>query len=126
MNTRMNVARRLEEEVAKTADPPLDDQVPPLEEKTKVDQSTANPQAMTEAEMWDIIAEIAQAITTQAQDATVQDKAMTAQANREISLYPHQQVTTMASRPRDFTRMNPPSFYGYKVMKTPKNSSMRF
>ena len=49
-----------------------------------------------------------------------QDQAMTAQANREVVSRPHQQVTTMASRLRDFTRMNPPTFYGSKVDEDPQ------
>ena len=35
--------------------------------------------------------------------------------NREVIPLPHQQVTTMASRLRDFTQMNPLTFYGSKV-----------
>ena len=45
---------------------------------------------------------------------------MTAQANRENAPRPHQQVTTMASHLRDFTKMKPPTFYGYKVDEDPK------
>ena len=111
INTRRNTARRLEEEVANAGAPPCGDQVPPLEENTNVDQALANPLPMTEAEMRGIVAQISQAITTQAQAATVQAQAMKAQANLEIVLRPHQQVTTMASCLRDFTRMNPPTFY---------------
>ena len=53
--------------------------------------------------MRDILAQMAQAITTQAQTTTVQAQAMKAQANREISPQAHQQVSTTASRLRDFT-----------------------
>ena len=49
MNTRTNAARRLEEEVANVGDPPHDEQVPPLEEISNVDQAPANPPPMTEA-----------------------------------------------------------------------------
>ncbi|TMX05330.1 hypothetical protein EJD97_024530 [Solanum chilense] len=70
---------------------------------------------MTEAEMRDILDQMAQAMTTQAQPATVQDQALTAQANRDVAPRLHQQVTTMASCLRDFTRMNPPTFYGSKA-----------
>ena len=45
---------------------------------------------------------------------------MTTQANWDIATRPHQQVTTMASRLRDFTRMNPPTFYGSKVEEDPQ------
>ena len=69
--------------------------------------------------MRDILAQMDQAMTTQAQAATVQAQAMMAQGNRDVSLRPHQQVTTMASRLRNFTRMNPPTFYGPKVDEDP-------
>ena len=51
-----------------------------------------------------------QAITTQSQAATTQAQAMTAQANWEVVPRGHQQVATMASPLRDFTRLNPPYF----------------
>ena len=44
------------------------------------------------------------------------------QANREDMPQPHQQVTIIASSLMDYTRMNPPSFYGSKVDEDPKNS----
>ncbi|XP_069154426.1 uncharacterized protein [Solanum lycopersicum] len=62
---------------------------------------------------------MAQAMTTQAQVATIQSQAMTAQANREVAPRVYQQVSTMASRLRDFTRINPPTFYGSKVDEDP-------
>ena len=43
-----------------------------------------------------------------------------AQENREVVPRPHQQVNTMASRLRDFNRMNPPTFYGFKVDEDPQ------
>ena len=46
-------------------------------------------------------------------------QAMMAQENREVVPRRHQQVTTMASRLRDFTQMNPPTFYGSKVEEDP-------
>ena len=45
---------------------------------------------------------------------------MTAQENWQVVPRPHQQVTTMASRLRDFIRMNPPTFYGSKVKEDPQ------
>ena len=63
---------------------------------------------------------MAQAISTQAQAATGQAQAMMAQENREVVPRRHQQVTTMASRLRDFTQMNPPTFYGSKVEEDPQ------
>ena len=45
---------------------------------------------------------------------------MTTQANRDIAPRPHYQVTTMDFRLRDFTWMNPPTFYGSKVDEDPQ------
>ncbi|TMW83479.1 hypothetical protein EJD97_001585, partial [Solanum chilense] len=45
-------------------------------------------------------------------DQTTQSESMTAQANQEVVPHPHQQVATMASRLRDFTQINHPTFYG--------------
>ena len=66
-----------------------------------------------------ILVRIAKAMTTQAQAATVQAQAMKVQANRDISPHPHQQVTTVDSNLRDFSRINPPIFYGYKIYEYP-------
>ena len=64
MNTRSNVARRLEEEVANAGEPPHDKEVPPLEENANNDQDPANPPPMTEAEMRDILYKMSKAMTT--------------------------------------------------------------
>ena len=56
---------------------------------------------------------MAQAVTTQAQS-------MKTQANREIVPWPNQQVGTIASLLRDFTRMNPHTLYGSKVEEDPQ------
>ena len=52
--------------------------------------------------------------------STAQAQAMLDQANREIVPRHYQQVTTMASRLRDFTRMNLPTFYGSTVEENPQ------
>ena len=70
MITRRNATRRLEEEVSNARAPPHGNQVPPLQEKGNVDQAPANPPPMTEAYMRAILAQMAQAITTQAQATT--------------------------------------------------------
>ena len=67
-----------------------------------------------------ILCPMSQSMTNQAQAATDQAQTMTSQANRDISPCPHQQVTTMAFRLRDFTRMNPPTLYGSKVDEDPQ------
>ena len=75
--------------------------------------------------MRDILVQMAQAITTQSQAATVQAQAITAQANWEIVPRVHQQVSTMTSHLRDFTRMSHPIFYRPKIDEEPQNSLMR-
>ena len=92
--------------------PPHDEQVPPLDENANVDQAPANPPTMMEAEMRAILDQMAQDMTTQAQSAMVQAQAMTTQTNRDVAPRPHQQVTTMASRLRDFTRIKLTTFDG--------------
>ena len=42
------------------------------------------------------------------------------QASREVVPRENQHVGTMASHLRDFNRMNPPTFYGYKVYENPQ------
>ena len=59
MNTRRNVTRRLEEEVANAGAPPYDKQVPPFEEDVKVEQTPTNPPPMTEGEMKAILDQMA-------------------------------------------------------------------
>ena len=60
-----------------------------------------------------ILCQMDQSITTQAQAAMVQALAMTAQANQDVSPRVYEQ--TMDFRLWDFTRINPPIFYGSKV-----------
>ena len=45
---------------------------------------------------------------------------MTSQANWKVVPRAHQKVATMDSRLRDFTRMNPHTFYGSKVEEDPQ------
>ena len=61
-----------------------------------------------------ILAEMAQAIhpSTSQNDST---QSMMAQANWDVAPGSNQQLTTMASRLRGFTRINPHIFYGSKV-----------
>ena len=120
MENRRNVVPRPEEEVANARAPPHNEQVPPLEEDANAEQAPNNNPPMKEADMRDILAQITQDMTTQPQAPTDQIQAMTAKDNRDIPSLPHQQVTTMAFRLRDFTRMNPPTLYGSKVDEDPQ------
>ena len=113
MNTRSNAAQRLEEEFANGGAPPHGDQVPPLEKDANIEQAPFNPPPLTDGDIRAYLIQLDQA-------SIVQDQAMTDQDNREVVPRPHQQLTTMASRLRDFTCMNPPTFYGYKVDEDPQ------
>ena len=100
--------------------PSHDEQVPPLDENATVNKTPANPPPTMEAHMRSILSQMVQVMTTQAQAATVQAQAMKTQVNLDIALRPRQQVTTMASHLRDFSRMNHPTFYGSKVDEYPQ------
>ena len=113
MNTGRNTTRILEEEIVNAG-------VPPLEEKVNDDQAPMNPLPLTDENIRVALFQMAQAITTQAQAASTQAQAMMAQANQEVVPRAHQQVTTMASRLRDFTRMNPHTFNGSEVEEEPQ------
>ncbi|TMW95908.1 hypothetical protein EJD97_008191 [Solanum chilense] len=106
--------RRLEEEISNARVPPGGNEVPPIEEDVSDDQVPLNP-PLTDSYIRAVLFQISQVITTQAQFATTQAQSMTAQANREVVPRANQQVVTMASCLKDFTRMNPPTFYGSKV-----------
>ena len=72
-----------------------------------------NPAGLTDAEVRASLAQMAQAITMQAQ-------AMTAQVNRQDVLRENPPVRSMADRLRDFTRMNPQIFTGAKTLEYPQ------
>ena len=92
--------------------PPHGEQVPPLDKDANMEQAPANPPPLKGGD-------ISVALIQLAQVATIQAQAVTAQANQDVAPRPHQQVTTMASCLRDFTRMNCPTFYGSKVDEDP-------
>ena len=79
-----------------------------------------DPPPLMDENIRDALLQMAQAITTQEPAVTAEVQAMTAQSNRDIVPRPNQQISTMASHLRDFTWMNPPTFYGSKVVEDPK------
>ena len=68
---------------------------------------------LTDAEVRASLAQMAQAITMQAQ-------AMTAQVNRQDVLRENPPARSITDRLRDFTRMNPPIFTGAKTSEDPQ------
>ena len=72
-----------------------------------------NPAGLTDAEVRASLAQMAQAITMQAQ-------AMTAQVNRQDVLRENPPVRSMADRLRDFTRMNTHIFPRAKTSEDPQ------
>ncbi|TMW99530.1 hypothetical protein EJD97_002390, partial [Solanum chilense] len=118
MNNRRKATQTLEEEMANAGVPPSGDQVPPLEENVNDDQASFDP-PLTDGSIRVALFQMSQSINTQAQAASAQAQAMTAQTNWKVLPRANQQVATMASRFRDFTRMNPPTFYGSKVEEDP-------
>ncbi|TMX04605.1 hypothetical protein EJD97_006812, partial [Solanum chilense] len=93
MNTRRNIRKRVEEAAAGG------NQAPPQAPATRV-QVSVNPIALTDEEVRESLVQIAQAITTQAQ-------AITTQATKEGAPRENPHASTMATRLRYFTRMNP-------------------
>ena len=85
-----------------------------------MEQTLANPPPLTDDNIRDALHQMDQAITTKEQESTTQDQGMTTQANREVVPHLHEQVTTMASHLRDFTRMRHPILYGSKVDEDPQ------
>ncbi|TMX04585.1 hypothetical protein EJD97_007268 [Solanum chilense] len=109
---------RPEEDIVNAGVPPCGDQVSPFEEDMYDEKSPVNP-PLTDDVIRASLFQMAQAITTQTQTATTQAQAMNTQANREVVPLAYQQIAIMDSRLRDFTRINPPTFYRYKFEEDP-------
>ena len=75
---------------------------------------------MTDGEIRDTFLNLTQFMATQAHVVTTQSQDMIAQVNREVAPRVNQNGSTPSSHLRDFTRMNPPMFFGSKVLKIPK------
>ena len=78
-----------------------------------MEKAIVNPPPLTDGDIRAALIQLARA-------STVQAKAMTAHANQELVPYPHQQVTTVTSPLRDFTRINCPTFYRSKIYANPQ------
>ena len=122
MNTRRKATRRLDEDIFSAGVPTCGNQDPPFEEVAHDDQAPANPPDIMDRDISASFIKMSQVIATQAQAITTQARHITAQANREVVSQRNHHVRTMASHLRDFTRMNPLTFYGSKMEEDPKNS----
>ena len=69
------------------------------------DQVPVNPPAMIDFKVRSALSQMAKDITTQDQDTTAQD-------NREFAPWEDQHVSTAPSCLREFTRMDPPKYFG--------------
>ncbi|WMV13612.1 hypothetical protein MTR67_006997 [Solanum verrucosum] len=109
MNTRRTPTRIVKEEIVNEGVPsqdPQGDQVP------QGNEVSVDALAMTNEE-------VRSALLVMAQDVTTQAQAITAQATRGVETNVNPNVSTMASRLRDFMRMSPLVFLGSKVGEDP-------
>ena len=87
-------------------------QVPP-QAPTEGVAILVNPAGLTDAEVWESLAQMAQAITMQAQ-------AMNSKVNRQNFERENPPQRSMADRLRDFTRMNRPIFTVSNTLEDPQ------
>ena len=121
MTTRNAAARRVEEDLANVGVPPKYNQVPPQDNQVPPQvQTLVLPPPMTDGETWSTFLTLDQPIPTKEQAVSTQVHAMAAHANMEVEPCVQQNSSTMVSRLRDFTRMNPPMFFGSNVHEDPK------
>ena len=120
MTTRKEAARRVEKEIENGGVPPHDNQAPSQEQVPLCGKALVNPPIMSDGEISATFLNLTKFMDNQAQVITTQAQAMMTQANREVAPHVNQNSITMASRLRDFSRMNPPMFIGSKVNEYPQ------
>ncbi|TMW89708.1 hypothetical protein EJD97_016767, partial [Solanum chilense] len=117
-----SATRRVEEYSANAVAPPQVNKVPPQgNQALRGDQVSVIPPAIADEEIRLDIVSLHQDMTVQVHFVATQGQAMTAQANLEVGPRVKQNSSTMVSRLREFTRMNPPMFFGYMVNKDPQD-----
>lgn len=90
--------------------PPQGNQVRPLEQVPMSDHVPVVCQPIKDGEIRSSFLNFVEAMTSKANDLTSQVQAMKTYVNREVGPRITQDARTMASRVRDFTRMNPLMF----------------
>ena len=101
MNTRRTAVRRVGQEIANAGATPQGNRNAPQVQAAANDQVPVNPPAMTDGEVRAALFQMNQTIMSQ--------------ANRKVVPRENPHASTMASRLRDFTRMNPPMYFRSKV-----------
>lgn len=81
----------------------------------QADKVMINPSAMMYMVVRSAFQMLAQAMTTEAQALTNQSQKVKTQVNKNVGTYVNPNVNLDALRVRDFARMNPPEFPGFKV-----------
>ncbi|TMW99992.1 hypothetical protein EJD97_001557, partial [Solanum chilense] len=114
-NTLRTAAQRLVEKIANVGVPPFGNKDPLLEKVANDDHVLVNPSLLKDGDIREASLKMPLPITTKAKVVTTQTQDMTAKTNLEVVPRANQHVGTMASRLRDITWMNPPTFYKTKV-----------
>lgn len=81
---------------------------------------------MKDGEILSAFQSFSQAITTQGHSVTIQFQAIMSLENKEFGARVHQNVGTMSSRLRGFTKMKSLIFFGSKFNEDPNNFLIRF
>ena len=114
VNTRSTTAKKVGEEIANAGATLQGNQVHPQVQGAANDHVRVYPLAKTDREVKEPLFQMSQAITTQAEN-------ITAQANREVVPPENQHASTMASRLKNLTTMNPPIIIGPKFHEDPQD-----
>ena len=76
---------------------------------------------MTDGYIRSAFLSLAKSMTTQSHALTTKVQAMMARSNRDVGHQVNPNASTMATRLRYFTTMNPPMFFGSKVDEDPQD-----